>query len=142
MPASKPVLDQLVLDDEGNLWARRYGDADDFPRYDVFSRDGSYLGSVVLATKVSRFLKPRIVRGSIYTLALDDMDVPSVVRATPDVLISADERRGARVATPLHGVIALFPVISYSLTTRLSSRMSEASVGIYSPLRVAGIGAG
>lgn len=100
MPATKPVLDQLVLDDEGNLWARRYGDADDFPYYDVFSRDGTYLGSVVLATRVSRFLRPRIVRGSIYTLALDDMDVPSVVRAAPDVLPSGDGRRGMRVAAP------------------------------------------
>lgn len=100
MPAKKPVLDQLVLDDEGNLWARRYGDANEFPYYDVFSRDGTYLGSVVIATRVSRFLRPRIVRGSIYTLALDDMDVPSVVRATPDVLTSADGRRSTPVVAP------------------------------------------
>src|SRR5690606_32939845 len=26
MPATKPLLDQLVLDDEGRLWVRRYGE--------------------------------------------------------------------------------------------------------------------
>jgi hypothetical protein len=31
MPATKPVLDQLVLDDQGNLWARRYADPNEFP---------------------------------------------------------------------------------------------------------------
>lgn len=81
MPERKPVLAGLVVDDEGRLWVRRYAaDADDPPHFDVFDRTGGYLGSVRLAFRTPARFAPRIRNRRLYTLAVDEYDVPSVVR--------------------------------------------------------------
>jgi hypothetical protein len=97
MPDTKPVIRRLIVDDEGRLWVERAVPAGADPRYDVFDRDGEFLGSVALAftpdqtrrsTSLSSRLNPiRIRHGHIYAVVLNEMDVPSVVRAdVPDVI--------------------------------------------------------
>ncbi|MGH7504527.1 MAG: 6-bladed beta-propeller [Longimicrobiales bacterium] len=81
-PESRQVLDQLILDDEGRLWARRVAAEGEKPLFDIFTRDGEYLGSVRLRFQPASYFPPRIRYGSFYTLVRDSLDVPTVVRAT------------------------------------------------------------
>jgi hypothetical protein len=80
-PDTKPVIEQLSLDDEGRLWVRRGASEDEDPRYDLFARDGRYLGSVTLAFRPALHVPPRIRSGRIYALVRDTLDVNMVVRA-------------------------------------------------------------
>jgi streptogramin lyase len=81
MPERKPALSQLVVDDVGRLWVRRYQeDADEPARFDVFDRTGHYLGSIRLGIRISPHFSPRIRDGRLYTVAVDALDVPSVIR--------------------------------------------------------------
>ena len=80
-PATKPVVDQLNLDDAGRLWVRRRAAEDENPRYDLFARDGQYLGSVRLGFRPAPYLPPRIRDGKLYALVTDSLDVHTVVRA-------------------------------------------------------------
>src|SRR5690606_16225153 len=73
--------DQLVLDDKGNLWVRRFVEQGTSPRYDIFTSNGEYLRSVILAFDAASYFVPTIVDGSVYGLALDTNDVPTVFRA-------------------------------------------------------------
>jgi len=59
---------------------RRFQDADDSALFDVFHRSGDYLGSFRLGFRTSAHFSPRIRDGRLYTLGMDEMDVPSVVR--------------------------------------------------------------
>ncbi len=49
-PSTKPAYDGFAVGDDGALWVRRYDQpAVDLPaRYDVFDRDGQWLGHVIL----------------------------------------------------------------------------------------------
>src|SRR5690606_14980949 len=91
-PATKPVIDQLVLDDEGRLWVRRRADADELPLYDLFTRDGEHLASVRLAFRPVTYLPPRIRYGKLYALTTDSLGVHSVVRATLPPLLRGSGR--------------------------------------------------
>lgn len=82
MPMTRPAISGLSMDDAGNLWVRRGGTEDRFPRYDLFSRSGDYQGSVALDFTPSRYLPLKLRNGKLYALMLGDMDVPLVVRAT------------------------------------------------------------
>lgn len=46
VPENKPALAGLFVDDENRLWVRRTTPRGEGPRYDVFSRDGDFLGAV------------------------------------------------------------------------------------------------
>ena len=83
MPAVKQAISTLLLDDLGRLWAKRAMAEGELPRYDVFTRDGEYAGTVMLGFEVSPFLQIRIRRGRVYALVTDSLDVPSVVRTGP-----------------------------------------------------------
>ncbi|HEX9727099.1 MAG TPA: 6-bladed beta-propeller [Gemmatimonadales bacterium] len=83
MPAFKPAIAALVMDDTGRLWVRRTAAAGETPTYDVFKPNGDYDGSVTLAFAASEYLPLRIRRGRVYGLVRDTLDVPSVVRAAP-----------------------------------------------------------
>lgn len=80
-PETHPVIDQLIVDDEGLLWVRRFGRDDELPLYDLFTREGEYVRSVALGFTPSRYLPIRIRNGRIYALVRDSLDVPHVVRA-------------------------------------------------------------
>lgn len=77
---TKPVIDQLNLDDEGRLWVRRLLEEGDTPLYDVFSRDGEFVGSVHLGFRPMAYLPPRIRGGRFYAVVADELDVQTFVR--------------------------------------------------------------
>src|SRR5690606_34041610 len=79
MPATKPAIDQIFLDDENRLWVRRRLDDDRPARYDIFSRSGDFLDSVVLDFQPAPYFPPRVRDGRMYTLVRDEFDVPSIV---------------------------------------------------------------
>ena len=80
MPETKPVLGQLVVDDRSRLWVRRFEEEGDPAHFDVFGPTGDYLTSVRLGFQTPAHFPPRIRDGRLHTLAVDDLDVPSVVR--------------------------------------------------------------
>ena len=69
------------MDDEGRLWVRRTVAEGEHPLYDLFTRDGDFVGSIRLGFEPSAYFPPRIRNGKLYTVVLDDLDVPRVVRA-------------------------------------------------------------
>lgn len=81
MPDFKPVLEGMFLDDEGRLWVERATPGDVPPFYDLFSRDGDYLGSVRLAFEPRGSSKVSVQHGNLYTWVVDELDTPFVVRA-------------------------------------------------------------
>ena len=83
MPAVKPAVDHILLDDEGRLWVRRRLDEDRVTRYDVFSREGEFLDVVLLDFLPAQYFPPRIRDGRLYTIVRDEFDVQSVVRTEP-----------------------------------------------------------
>jgi hypothetical protein len=80
-PSIKPLVDQLVIDDESRLWVRRVVAIGELALYDVFENDGTYLGSVRLDFEAQSYFPPRIRDGKLYTVVRDSLDVLTVVRA-------------------------------------------------------------
>ncbi|MDT8341144.1 MAG: hypothetical protein RQ751_06495, partial [Longimicrobiales bacterium] len=83
MPPAKPVITSLSTDDEGRLWVGRTRTDAHRPRYDVFSADGSYRGSVEFDFNVPDHMPIRVRRGRVYTMVQDALEVPFVVRTHP-----------------------------------------------------------
>ena len=81
MPDVKPILQAFFVDDEDRLWVQRSTANDTPPFYDLFSEDGDYLGSVRFAFEPAPYSKLWVRHGNIYTWVVDELDVPSVVRA-------------------------------------------------------------
>ena len=81
MPDLKPILQGFFVDDEDRLWVQRSAADDTPPFYDLFSEDGDYLGSVRFAFEPAPYSKLWVLHGNIYTWVVDELDVPSVVRA-------------------------------------------------------------
>ena len=77
---TKPAIDQLNVDDEGRLWVRRLMEAGETPIYDLFDREGAFVGSIQLGFSPT-YLPPRIRAGRLYAVVADEMDVQSFVRA-------------------------------------------------------------
>ncbi len=80
MPASRPVLSSLVVDDVGRLWVGRHSDVDQLPIYDLFDRRGVFLNSVQLDYSPVPYLPIRIRNNQIYGLRVDSLGTPVVVR--------------------------------------------------------------
>lgn len=80
-PSTHPAVKSVFVSSDGRLWVERTTPADAPPLYDVFTRDGSYRGSLRLGFQPSPYFRPVIRGGHLYTLAEDDLDVPYVVRA-------------------------------------------------------------
>jgi hypothetical protein len=82
IPAAKPAMWTIVVDDLGYLWVVPYT-ADDRAAiaFDVFDPEGRYLGAVPTPVTPQR-LRPRpVVRGdALYYVTTDELDVPYVVR--------------------------------------------------------------
>ena len=79
IPAHKPVFNQLLLDDAGQLWVRLIRD-DSVATYDIFDANGRYLGAVDAGERVATFPPPVIRRNRFYVVVRDSLDVPHVVR--------------------------------------------------------------
>ena len=80
LPDVKPILAEIFVDDEGQLWVQRVTPSDTPPFYDRYSEDGNYLGSVRLSFTPA-WSTVWIQHGAIYTWIEDEMEVPYVVRA-------------------------------------------------------------
>jgi hypothetical protein len=81
VPATKPPLYGLALDDRGRLWVRITEPAADSTVYDIFGRDGGFAETVRLPFRVDRHVPP-VVRGdTIWVVVTDEVDVQYVVRA-------------------------------------------------------------
>jgi hypothetical protein len=81
VPATKPPLYGLTLDDHGRLWVRLTEPTADTTVYDVFGRDGRHAETVQLPYRVDGYVPP-VVRGdTVWAVVTDAMDVQYVVRA-------------------------------------------------------------
>ncbi|HEX8392543.1 MAG TPA: 6-bladed beta-propeller [Longimicrobium sp.] len=81
VPASKPAFSGFVTDDRGWLWVMPTMPANArATTLDVFTPEGRYQGAVTLPVQLSAYL-PLVIRGPhLYTVALNDDEVPQVVR--------------------------------------------------------------
>ena len=84
IPHTKPVLDQLAMDEDGDLWVLVVQPAGATgTTFDVFDPEGRYLGPVHTPLRIGpwRSLVPLVFRHHmLYTVAVDSSDVPVVVR--------------------------------------------------------------
>jgi hypothetical protein len=78
----KPALTTLLVDDENRLWVVPVVAAADRGRFlDVFDEGGRYLGRLRLPFRLWSEPIPLFRNGCIYSVTLDEFDVPYVVRA-------------------------------------------------------------
>jgi hypothetical protein len=82
IPAEKPATRDLCFDDEGNVWVIPWTTLAEQNRVvDVFDGGGRYLGRVALPFRLPERIYPVFRQGTMLAVALDDEDVPYVVRA-------------------------------------------------------------
>jgi hypothetical protein len=81
VPATKPPLYGLALDDRSRLWVRLTKPTADSTVYDVFDRDGIYAETVRMPFRVDRNIPPVVHGPTVWTVVTDEMDVQYVVRA-------------------------------------------------------------
>jgi hypothetical protein len=81
IPATKPVIGAITIDGQGRPWIRRTNARGDIS-FDVFSPTGQFMATVEMGAGVRMpGAAPIVVRDqTLYTLVLDDDDVPYVVR--------------------------------------------------------------
>ncbi len=87
MAETKPLIQRLIVDDEGRLWVERTEREGANPLYDIFDKHGGFQGSVELEFKPDQIRPIRIRHGRIYAVVLDELDVPSIVRTEIPELI-------------------------------------------------------
>ena len=82
VPTIKPAVEDIFESDEGNLWVRTPA-ADGGVLFDVYSRDGTHLGTASLGPDLNLFDRVApVVRGELAWLVVtDEFDVHYVVRA-------------------------------------------------------------
>ncbi|MCE2455846.1 MAG: hypothetical protein J4G12_08560 [Gemmatimonadetes bacterium] len=97
VPTVKPAVEDIFESDEGNLWVRTPA-ADGGVLFDVYSRDGTYLGTASLGPDLNLFDRVApVVRGELAWLVVtDEFDVNYVVRAriTPNRRSPSSEPAG------------------------------------------------
>ncbi len=76
IPAEKPVLEQLLSDEEGNVWVRR--GPPETPVYEGFSISGEFLGQYSTDFSVHPYFKPIVRAGHLVAVHTDSLDVESV----------------------------------------------------------------
>jgi hypothetical protein len=80
IPAARPALELLFVDDDGRLWARRGASGGGFV-FDIFRPDGTFDATLAVPPVDSRIWSPMHVRGDdVYLVVVDADDVPQVVR--------------------------------------------------------------
>ncbi|UCC25082.1 MAG: hypothetical protein JSU98_15345, partial [Gemmatimonadales bacterium] len=100
IPDRKPAFDDLFVGRDGRIWVYRQGpgvevdDPDydptdpesvedrwrDTPLFDVFQRDGVFLGTVEAPLEMSRFPTPVFDRDHVWAITRDELDVQRIVR--------------------------------------------------------------
>jgi hypothetical protein len=80
IPNVKPAVLSLFNDDGGRLWVHT-SSPDSLRRYDIYERDGGFVGTAATSLDIVSWLEP-VVRGDrFYALVTDELDVPFIVRA-------------------------------------------------------------
>ncbi|MFN0099133.1 MAG: hypothetical protein ACKVS7_10695 [Gemmatimonadaceae bacterium] len=86
IPAIKPVIARIIVDDTRRLWVRR-SSADGTTMFDVYAPDGTLVAEVHGGKAKFSTFAPFTVRGeAVYTVITDENDVPTVVRYRIDRL--------------------------------------------------------
>ena len=81
IPSTKPAIEDLTFDDEGNLWVWPVTEPDLKDRaLDVFDPDGRYLGRITAPLPIARRPFPTFHNGMMYAVTRDELEVPFVVR--------------------------------------------------------------
>ena len=81
VPATKPTVYGLFLDDRGRPWVRISPPTANTTDYDVFDRDGRHVETVSMPFRVDGWVPP-VVRGdTVWAVVTDEMEVQYVVRA-------------------------------------------------------------
>lgn len=79
LPATKPAVERITLDDVGRLWVRRT--ASDGVVFDVLGQEGEYQATVRLGNYRSSLFSPFRIKGeTVYMVTLDEDDVPQLRR--------------------------------------------------------------
>ena len=81
VPNEFPFFRSLVVDDRGRLWVRRALADAGRTEFDVFDEQGRFLATATFAGRTSAFARLRIRGEQVYAVALDDDDIPNIVRA-------------------------------------------------------------
>jgi hypothetical protein len=80
IPATKPAIDRLGVDDRGRLWVRRTNARKEI-EFDIFGADGKLSATANLGVVNSAIYHPFAFRGDhIYLVVLDSDDIQYVVR--------------------------------------------------------------
>ncbi len=82
VPSIRPAVEDIFETAEGNLWIRTPSSGDGV-LFDVYSRDGAYLGTASLGPGLNLFERVApVVRGDlVWLIVTDELDVLYVVRA-------------------------------------------------------------
>lgn len=81
IPSVKPVVQDLFMSDEGNLWVQFLSPGDE-AAFDVWSPDGTHLGAAVADFPVHMIETTPVVRGDqMWLVTTDELDTEHVVRA-------------------------------------------------------------
>lgn len=92
VPATKPPLYGLSLDDRGRLWVRISAPEATSTVYDIFDPNGTHAETLALPFRVDPWIPP-VPRGdTVWSVVTDDMDVQYVVRARVRRVTEADRR--------------------------------------------------
>ena len=81
VPATKPTVYGLSLDDRGRLWVRISPPTVDPTDYDVFDRDGRHAETVRMPFSVDGWVPPVLRGDTVWAVVTDEMEVQYVVRA-------------------------------------------------------------
>jgi len=81
IPSVKPIIRGMFMDDTGQVWVQREVRQGAKPHFDIFDRAGEFRGSIQLAFSPAPYRPIRVRHGFLYTVELDALDVPSIVRA-------------------------------------------------------------
>ncbi|MHC4709416.1 MAG: 6-bladed beta-propeller [Planctomycetota bacterium] len=85
IPSEKPATRDLFFDDDGNVWVIPWTSPAEQNRVvDVFDGEGRYLGRVSLPFRLPERIYPVFKEGTMLAVAVDDDNVPYVVRARID----------------------------------------------------------
>jgi hypothetical protein len=76
IPAEKPVMEQLLSDEQGNVWVRR--GPSEAPIFDGFSLSGEFIGQFTTDFSVHPHFKPIVRAGHLLAVHTDSLDVESV----------------------------------------------------------------
>ena len=80
VPATKPPLYDLSVDDRGRIWARLSGPNADSTLFDVFGRDGRHVETVLMPFRVDRWVPPVVKGDTVWAVVTDELEVQYVVR--------------------------------------------------------------